>query len=268
MKQIGVQEFKDIQFIILKQFHNYCTLNDIHYSLGYGTLLGAIRHKGFIPWDDDIDVMLTRDQYNKLIKTFPPLIDEHYGLLSLERDKKWNRPYAKMYDKRTLIFERTAEQVEGQGIGIDIFPIDKISDNKIICSIINATGAFLNYMDIIKTLIWGHFNSRVKNIFLATFKALLYPVSKRSIAQMESYVAQFCQTKECTYSAYICEGLNARKKFRSDIFTSYTEALFEGERFESISDADTYLTAVYGDYMQLPPEEKRITHHAFKAYWK
>ena len=126
---IDIQEVKTIQIEVLSAIHSFCEANSIHYSLACGTLLGAVRHEGYIPWDDDIDIYLLRKDYIQLISKFPTCYEEKYELISLERDARWDRSYAKAYDNRTVVEENAYCNVT-IGVGIDIYPIDDVPDSE------------------------------------------------------------------------------------------------------------------------------------------
>ncbi len=150
----SVEEFKQIQIDILLAINKFCNEHNIKYSLACGTLLGAIRHKGFIPWDDDIDIYLLREDYNKLITVFPSLLDGKYSLNSLERNPLWNRPYAKAFDTQTIEIEAVRNNVPNMGIGIDVFPIDDVPDDDAEWKQFDKSRRFLQNCDTLKTLAW------------------------------------------------------------------------------------------------------------------
>ena len=130
-KEININELKIIQLDITEHFHNFCNKNKIKYSLACGSLIGAIRHNGYIPWDDDIDIYVERKDYDKLIELFPNILDGKYEFICIERNKIWNIPYGKIFDNRTIVEENTNDWLP-IGVNIDIFPIDKVPDNNII----------------------------------------------------------------------------------------------------------------------------------------
>ena len=115
-----VEELRSIQLEILLSLHEFCTQNNINYSLAAGSLIGAVRHKGFIPWDDDIDVYLLREDYKKLEQLFPLVYQNKYSLVTINRDSQWTRSYGKLYDNRTVEEEDVTNKYT-IGIGIDVF---------------------------------------------------------------------------------------------------------------------------------------------------
>ena len=128
MKEIEIEELKRIQIGILKHLDAFCKENNLTYFMCGGTLLGAVRHKGFIPWDDDIDIMMKREDYDKLIALYPKNDNSNFKLFSYELDKSFPYPFAKMDDCRT-IFEEEINDSYKIGVNIDIFPIDYITED-------------------------------------------------------------------------------------------------------------------------------------------
>ena len=112
MRKIELEEKKVLQIDILSAVDSFCKKNDIKYSLGYGTLLGAVRHGGYIPWDDDIDIIMLRDDFEKFEKLFPEKLDEKYVFNTLSREKRWHNSFGKVSDSRTLVVERKAHAID------------------------------------------------------------------------------------------------------------------------------------------------------------
>ena len=126
MKTIELEELKQIQLDILSVIDEFCREKGIKYSMGCGTMLGAARHKGYIPWDDDIDIYLLREEYEKLIELYPNEY-KNIKIASIQRDKKWDRAWAKAYDFRTEL--QDAGNKYRIGVAIDIYPIDRVPEN-------------------------------------------------------------------------------------------------------------------------------------------
>ena len=124
MKEIGLKELRDLQLDILQNVHDFCVAHGIHYSLAYGTLLGAIRHKGYIPWDDDIDIAMLRPDYEKFMREYK---DEVYRFCECRLDKDIHIGFGKVEDTRTIIIE--AGNTKNLGVTIDVFPIDDLCDS-------------------------------------------------------------------------------------------------------------------------------------------
>lgn len=268
MKEIEpFYEFRNIQLQILLAFDSFCRANDIKYSLAYGTLIGVVRHKGFIPWDDDIDVFLTRPEYERLIALFPDSLNKKYKLACLERYDKWNRAYAKMYDTRTLIKESVKNNT-GIGVGIDLFPIDEIpGDEKTYIPYLRKMG-FLKSFYILKSLRVNPSRSLIKNMIIIFSIFVTWPFSYRSIALYISKLSQKYNGRKTGYLSDNVDGYSSTHPFLASDFEDYTEMSFENHHFMVMKGWHDVLTKIYGDYMILPPSEKQVSHHLFKAYWK
>ena len=269
MKPIStVEEFKQIQIDILLTVDKFCNEHNIKYSLACGTLLGAIRHKGFIPWDDDIDIYLLREDYNKLITAFPSLLGGKYSLNSLERNPLWNRPYAKAFDTRTIEVEAVKSNIPNMGVGIDVFPIDEVPDNETEWKHYEKRRLFLLNCYTLKTLTWRKGRSLAKNIFALCSSVLLFPWSFRKLAEIIDIYCQIHNNKGYHHLAENCLGWPGQHSFKKQDMEQVVDIPFEQYTFKAMTGYDDYLTSTYGDYMQLPPKEKQVSHHVFEAYWK
>lgn len=267
MKKIDREGLKQIQMEVLDSVDCFCQTHNIHYSMSCGTLLGAIRHKGYIPWDDDIDIYLLREDYNKLISSFPEIYQEKYKIVSLERDNKWDRPYAKAYHSETVFMEATTSSYP-LGVCIDIFPIDAVPDSIERWKRYNQRRIFYQYLYALKVVTCSSNRSWLKNIMLFVGRAILLPISTRKIA---IHISKYAQKHNKSHSQLVFEnvlGMMAGSPFRKDLFDSLVDTPFENRVYKAFANADSYLTATYGNWRKLPPEEKQVTHHAFKAYWK
>lgn len=260
-------EIKKIQLDILLALHRFCEENGLRYSLADGTLIGAIRHKGYIPWDDDIDIYLKREDYKKLIVLFPEIYDNRFKLYSLERDNDYSRPYARLCDTTTLEVFTCSSDIKRIGMGIDIFPIDYVPDD--INDFQNFNRKRLLLYRAYTKKVWLHWeptHSFLQNIGAMILKAFLSMFSYRFIAkQIDSYAQK---NNGCGYH-HLFEtsmGVIARKYFLASDMDDTIDVPFEGYLLKAMKGYDEYLTAFYGDYMQLPPVEKRVSHHDFQAY--
>lgn len=268
MKEISIDELRMIQLDIVQALHVFCNQNCIHYSLNYGTLIGAIRHNGFIPWDDDIDICMLRSDYEKLEKYFPDVYKGRYKFLTLKRDSKWNRPYAKMYDSNTLEIEEIANNYKGIGVGVDIFPLDNVFGDIDQIKSFHFIRKFLIKTHILKGLKISNRRSMINNILLAVSKIILFPFSSRRLALMiDKYIQKFNnKSVDCVFSC--SDSLGAKNHFPKRCFNSYLEVPFEDRYFKIMEGYDCYLNCIYDNYKKLPPEEKRVSHHRFKVWWK
>lgn len=263
MKTICIEELKRIQIEILKEVHEFCLVKGLRYSLAYGTLIGAVRHNGFIPWDDDIDILMPRPDYEILKREFI-----HPVLMFVDRDVDSNCyvTFGKIYNSRTIMREYTDYNCE-YGVYIDIFPIDGLPNNTY--EAINHYKKMSRMRKLLdfKMVKVSNTRSFLKNLVLIGGKILLFPFRRKSL---QDYVIKLKKKYKYEDSNNVAElSFGTYKRILpKEVFESYILHRFEGEEFFIIKEYDKYLTSVFGDYMKLPPIEKRVTHHSFYAYWK
>lgn len=267
MKQIDTAELKTLQMDVLSAVHRFCEEKNIRYTMSCGTMLGCARHKGYIPWDDDIDIYMLRGDYNKLIESFPETYEGRYKFVTLERDSKWNRAYGKIFDTHTVVKERTSVAYE-LGINIDVFPIDNVPDDETEWQEYDRRRRFLQNIYQMKVTTFRSGRAFRKNLFLAMCKVLLLPFTSRCIAQyIQKFSTRFDQ-QDTRRVFECCQGIHLKQPFKKSLFDNLTLMPFENREFMAFVDFDEYLTNGYGNWHQLPSKEKQVTHHAFLAWWK
>ena len=264
MKEIGVEELKKIQLDILNDVHHFCVKNKINYSLAFGTLLGAVRHKGYIPWDDDVDIMMPRKDYNRFVSSY---VSKLYRVTDLSVNPDYCLPFAKVEDIQTVM----DEYVEGTpffGVYIDVFPVDCIPNNLIGRRFFYKIKSTLNILFDLKTVRVNKSRSLFKNIVLAISHVALYFVNRQRLAYWLSEWASRFQGRKTDFMGIVAPSdSRIEEAIPSKYFDEYVSLPFENLTVMSIKDFDKYLTAAYGDYKNLPPKENQVSHHVFKA-WK
>ena len=262
---IGKEEQKKIQLQILSAINEFCEKNTIKYSLAYGTLLGCIRHKGYIPWDDDIDIMMLREDYDKFLKTFS---HKYYKVVDKEQKSGYWHPYGKVYDNRTIIEEFSNMPLQ-IGINVDIFPVDNLPDKLSDCKKLYRKKSIFNILHILKIVKPNRERHNIKNMILKIAQiSLKYIPMTFIVDRMVRLSKSYNDTDTQWKGIIVASDDTLRERLPASVFFNYTNAKFEGLEFKIITEYDKYLTAVYGDYMKLPPLEKRVTHHNFKAFRK
>ena len=264
MKELNSDELKLLQLKVLDAIHEYCTENNIIYSLACGTLLGAARHKGYIPWDDDIDIYMYRDDYNRLVDSFPEVYKNRYKIVSLERDRNWDRTSAKAYDVLTDLQEPGSTYP--LGVNIDIFPIDDVPDDEAEwLSFDRLRRRMCNLLSFRRYAKVSPHRAFYKDLVIRALKCF---TNCRQLSRMlDRYVQRYNHKgyKRCFES---CTAIITVNPFPKKLFNDLVLLPFEDREYYAFADYDTYLTSAYGNWQQLPPKEKRVSHHTFKAYWK
>ena len=260
------EEIKIVSLDILQQVHDFCMKNDIKYSLAYGTLLGAVRHKGFIPWDDDIDILMLRPDYERFVKLFNKLSDSTYSVTSYETDAQFRYAFAKIVNNSTIKDELGFDKY---GIGIDLFPIDKVPNNPNLAYKLFKLHKLYWNLFMLKAMKWDNNRSLSKNLFLIASKVILFFIPYSVIHKMAyKSVAKYSDLKDDYMLGCLSSPYGMKDMMPKEIFDSPILLPFEQNQYCCLKEYDRYLSSLYGDYMQLPPEEKRVTHHAFKTFWK
>ena len=268
MRAISQEELKVVQLDILGAFDVFCRRLGLRYSISNGTLIGSVIYGGYIPWDDDIDITMPREDYDLLVKEFPELLDDRYRLLSMERNPRWDRFFAKMSDERTIMLENRYDAVE-TGVNIDIFPADAVPGEGTQMERWRRRRLLLHRVYELKERRISSPRAWWKTALLLPAKLLLLPVGKRGLCERAEKEAKRWNGA-CT-GAKVCSlvnGYNLTGPYPAELFDSLEETIFEGRSCRRFCGYDEYLTAGYGDYMKDIPEEKQVSHHCFEAYYK
>ena len=261
MKQLTVEQIRDIQIKLLTYFDKWCNEHNINYSLGEGTLIGAVRHKGFIPWDDDIDLLMLREDYELFINTYKG----EYRLINYHTEKRWRDCFSRLSDESTFVKFMNPKH-NYHGVSISLFPIDNFPDEESKWDSAYKKILIYQWIGRRKVTWWMSKVSLVRNLRWCLLRFIFKPISFNWLAkQIEVLITQFNKTTTDRKGLLACywDGTWYCDK---DAFSSYTSLEFEGHQFKAFSGYDTYLRAQYGDYMQLPPEEERIAKHDYKVY--
>lgn len=261
MKQItDVKELHDILLGIGKEFHRICTENQIPYYMLGGTMLGAVRHKGFIPWDDDMDFGVPREHYERLKQVLAKQLSPTFKALTIENSDSLSFDYIKISDERTLINEFFKENTkESFGVNIDIFPLDKSLKKK-------STEKTRLIIQQICQYVWLSTKPRPlpKKVVAYVLKSLLFWCDKLMVRNFIN--KHFVQTYG-DYISNIYGHWGIREIVKVCVMGIPQLYEFEDTQFYGVAKPDEYLKSLYNDYMQLPPPEKRQVHINC-AFWK
>ena len=270
MKEINVDELKKIQIDILDYFDLFCKKNNIKYWLDYGTLLGAVRHKGYIPWDDDIDIGMLREDYAKAEKLFNIQSDGFYVFKTPNNDNSFRYPFGKLIQTNTVLNEYGDQGIK-TGVYIDVFPYDNAPDDtkraqkqfkkrELLGRIRRLQLPMRDGLSIKKKIAFQLMSCMLKIIPRNMINRAIDRNASKYMHVETKNVASFTDTYTDVYQT-------KQLLIPKQLFRDLAEAEFEHKTYPVPKDYDTWLTSLYGDYMTLPPEEKRIAHHVFEAYY-
>lgn len=262
MTQLSLERIRKIQLDILCAVAAFCEENDICYWIDCGTLLGAIRHKGYIPWDDDIDVGMLREDYDKFAELFNQQ-NSNYYFACIENTPDFFVPHGKVLDTSTILYEPD-ESGYKSSVNIDIFVYDNAPNDDAVVE------AMFCERDALRRK-FGIQNQNVASEKSPIKRSLKYMrrIWYRTVCPTDCIKRMVMNSKRFAnddtrrvgnFTAY------ARMTCDKRVFRSFVEVEFEGRLFKAPAGYDEWLRSFYGEYMQLPPIEKRVSHHRYVAY--
>lgn len=263
-----LRKLQYVELNMLKEVVRICEKNELTYYLSAGTFLGAVRHKGFIPWDDDADVRMPRQDYEKLMQILPAELSKPYVLGSHIYDKSVHRYFSRIEDPRVKIHRSQSKNGEECNAWLDIFPLDGMPANKIHNK--------LRQLRLLNRRMWLQISVFDEIIELQKKRPwhenLIIAIVKRTpIQKFVSYDKMWLKLDKAM-KAYPADGAKYLVNFMGyykfkdmiprEVYGNGAKYEFEGEYFNGPEDYDKFLKHLYGDYMKLPPEDKRNKHFA------
>lgn len=262
-RQLNEEEIKEVELGVMDYIHNLCQKENINYSLAYGTLLGAVRHKGYIPWDDDVDISLKRDEYDKLYQAVLRDNDPIYKVASWENDARYPYPFYRVYDARTVYENNYIENDIDLGICVDVFPFDYYAD-------VNKEMAKLDtYRRLSVYTLYGIHskNAGLKNI-IRYLLVLVFRLTRVKTWNKKMNLLSM-QDNDNDSIDYLMENKRTSTKFEKTLLDKVMDSPFEDRTYKIPEASHQILSAIYGDdFMEIPPVEKRVKHDDFVAYIK
>ena len=258
MRKININECQHILITLASAFDGICKRHHIPYYMLNGTMLGAIRHQGFIPWDDDMDFGVERRYFPRLIKALSEELPDHLKVTTLENCNHVFYNFLKIEDTRTEVIEHWRDDERGIGIWIDIFPLDHGCVGYWLTRLFAACIFFrLILIDYL------YFDPKYRRGFKKWIAILLRKTNLISIpkrlASIEKLISRHTKEKSCYLVSYYGR-LRKKGIIRKEVFGASQVYPFENITLTGVEDPHAYLSALYGNYLQIPPDEKRRNH--------
>ena len=261
-----ISEIQQMELGIMEYIHEVCQKIGVKYFLAYGSLIGAVRHKGFIPWDDDMDICMLREDYEKLQDYMIAYPDERYELMSYKNNVNYVYPFMKVQDNHTYLVEEDVRIDSDMGIYVDIFPVDGYEDDQVfkdkMTKIIKKRQlSCYTFKGITNTK--SVVNSIIRYISVIIF---YFTNTNKYVSQIDE-LAKSRKVDDYELVDYLIYKDMHKPVWKREWLEQTITGVFEGKEFMIPKNYHEILTSDYGDYMQLPSVEQRVSHHDFKL-WK
>lgn len=266
-----LKKMQQIELDMLKSFIFVCEKYKLRYFLLGGTCLGTVRHKGFIPWDDDIDVGMPRPDYEKFVSLAQKDIDSKYFIQTFNTDREYPMTFAKMRNSETTYIEQSLRNLKiNHGVYIDIFPLDGEKNNYISQRIFDFKKTMYDYR-ISRVYYFKDIAQTKRNLLIRISKKLLHGfyilfnlnLTKTILKREKLYKKS--SYDDCEIIANYGGAWGKKEVMPKQYFGNGTGGIFEGISVVLPENYDAYLSQMYGDYMKLPPPEKRVGHHHYEV---
>ena len=271
------EEIKQFALEALCWFKETCQRHNLRYQLAFGTLLGAVRHKGFIPWDDDIDVLMPRKDFDRLCGMIDQVRTDDWELMWFEHEPRFLFPWMKLCNRKTAVLPPRLSSGLVYGLSTDIFPLDMLDGATESEARESARACYSNLKKAEKdarklgVLHTGGINTVKRVVKQGLFRLNGAKVSALRQAYADAHQAMRSHPFDPDgYAGLIYNKYRSVWKMRDMVGEGdeYSTLTFEGIPFAGPCDPDAVLRKTYGDYMKLPPEDKRVSPHTFTAYYR
>ena len=249
---------------ILREVKRICNNNNINYFLIGGTLIGAIRHKGYIPWDDDIDIGMIREDYEKFLNICKEQLNPQFKLSTWENETDYPNVYAKIKIKGTTYIERMTQYTkQDKEIFIDVFPFDNSPQSSVIAKLHGGRIAFYRRLLAIKCGVdFSGNSSLLKRSINSLLKLICSFFSRSHLYEKNNALCKLYNKTDTKYVVNACGSYSyMTERVPKELFNSLISTKFECYYFNVPKEYDRYLKHVYGNYMELPPENLRNSRH-------
>ena len=261
MKIEDITKVKQVELEILQEFMKVCDTLELRWYAGYGTALGAVRHKGFIPWDDDVDVVMPRRDYEIFCEKAQQILPEKYFLQTLNTEKEYYQPFAKLRRGDTTFWEEgTKEDHINHGIYMDIFPLDGYPTRWL------SEKVFMAKRIVYDNFLYQNGNvnelSGYRKILVVFYQKIRGFLSKREAAGKKEKLVKRIPYDDSELVSCLVEDTPKAESVPGHVYGDGRLLPFEELLIRVPAECETYLEKLYGDYMQFPPEEERIPIHS------
>ena len=261
-RELTLEQLRQRELALLERFKAFCQEEQISWCLCNGTLLGAVKYEGFIPWDDDIDVLVPRADYDRLVKRWRD--EKQAKLLCPERERRYRYPFAKLCDMTTVKEEENLDNGLELGVCIDVFPLDvwgpcaeKQADQ------MGRYIRWLNFWKCRRAISRNPVKRCVKNLLLT----LRDPVCRMLVGKMMKLASENVGKSAFDKLGCVVWCIYGRREILpAEVFSRFVPVKFEGEIYPAPVGYDTCLRSLYGSYRQDPPPERQVSHHRFQAW--
>ena len=272
-KRLTVQDVQKVSLEIFCDVHDFCIKNGIKYFMSGGTLLGAVRHKGFIPWDDDVDLFMLRPDYDRFIESYH---SDRYRLLAMEKDKDFFLPYAHIADMDETVIEYNYYPFSKKktGVKIDVFPLETVSNNERDFDRQFRTGCLLwkAFMRT-RTAFWEFSKEKSLKYNAGLLARKIITCNGRLVYLLRDLIDRNARRQKFGTTDYVAllsfPVMRAKQRHRMDVFSKAVLLDFEGHKMCAPVKFEEFLTTAFGpDYMVPPPEDQRVSPHTMRIFYK
>lgn len=260
--QKTLDKLHEVELEIMDEFVKICEKHNLSYFLAGGTMLGAVRHKGFIPWDDDIDIGMMRKDYDLFIKYAQKELNKKYYLDCYETNKECYLPFAKIRKNNTIFDEEDSHHINNhKGIFIDIIPFENAKKQDSFKQKIQA----ILVRNMIDTMFYKTKIRKLKNARHPIFVAILNIIPRNQLMKLQNKLSKLNKDDNSEYVVALAGAYGYQKEtIKRECLLPTKKIKFEDREYSGMNNPDAYLTRIFGNYMELPPKEKRRNHMPLK----
>lgn len=255
-------EIQSLILPIMKYIDEVCREHNLRYSLSYGTLLGAVRHENFIPWDDDLDIIMPRPDFDKLLELLRQDIKEGLGLLdTYDLDNFYALKMAKVYDKNTILREYPKKYNLEYGVYVDIFPVEGLPSD------MGAIKAYYKEYRVYKRWMYYYTSCKyLKKGFRKKLTSIARIFGKNTLEAANTFFHRYHFDEAQYVGVLVSDGTIKKELLYKTDFDHLKDYTFGPYKFKGLAEPHRFLTNLYGDYMTLPPESERGRRHDTEIY--